>query len=95
MSLPPGRTVPLYVAPLSSEKHSKGASLGQYLTGTATFAKDELGKKADVYSFKVSRLDSAGQTHFLIVRRLLMIDFNIVVFVTPFFLIWPSHKQAN
>jgi len=48
----PGKTTTLYIAPLSSDKHSKGATLGQYLQGTATFAKDENGKKADVYVFK-------------------------------------------
>jgi len=48
----PGRSTPVYIAPLSTDKHSKGATLGQYLQGTATFAKDESGKKADVYTFK-------------------------------------------
>ena len=35
----PGRTIPIYISPLSSDKHTKGSSLGQYLQGTATFAK--------------------------------------------------------
>jgi len=48
----PGKVSPIYVAPLNTDKQSKGASLGQYLSGTATFAKDEAGKKADVYTFK-------------------------------------------
>merc|ERR1719228_2472361 len=48
----PGKVSPIYVAPLNTDKQSKGASLGQYLSGTATFAKDEAGKKADVYQFK-------------------------------------------
>jgi len=48
----PGKTTTLYISPLSSDKHSKGATLGQYLQGTATFAKDEHGKKSDVYVFK-------------------------------------------
>jgi len=48
----PGCPVPLYIAPPNTEKHSKGATLGQYLAGTATFAKDELGKKADSYTLK-------------------------------------------
>jgi len=52
LNVSPGRSTPVYIAPLSSDKHSKGASLGQYLSGTATFAKDEMGKKADVYTFK-------------------------------------------
>lgn len=51
MSISPGRSTPVYIAPLSTDKHSKGDTLGQVLQGTATFAKDEAGKKADVYSF--------------------------------------------
>ena len=35
----PGRSIPIYISPLSSDKHTKGSSLGQYLQGTATFAK--------------------------------------------------------
>merc|ERR550525_2155673 len=38
--------------PLNTDKHSKGATLGQYLSGTATFAKEDAGKKVDVYNFK-------------------------------------------
>jgi len=53
LSVEPGLTRPVYLAPLtSSDKHTKGATLGQYLVGTATFAKDEAGKKADVYTVK-------------------------------------------
>jgi len=52
VTVSPMKSTPIYVAPLSNDKHSKGASLGQYLQGTATFAKDEAGKKADVYTFK-------------------------------------------
>jgi len=52
VSISPGRCTAVYIAPLSTDKHSKGATLGQFLQGTATFAKDEAGKKADVYSFK-------------------------------------------
>lgn len=48
----PGKTVPIYISPLSSDKHTKGSALGQYLQGTATFAKDEQGKKTDIYQFK-------------------------------------------
>ena len=51
-TLHPGNSVPIYIAPAATEKHSKGASLGQYLQGTATFVKDEAGKKVDVYNFK-------------------------------------------
>ena len=52
LTVVPGRSTPVWVAPLNTDKQSKGATLGQYLTGTATFAKDEAGKKVDVYSFK-------------------------------------------
>jgi len=48
----PGKEIPIYIAPLASEKYSKGATLGQFLQGTATFTKDEWGKKVDVYPFK-------------------------------------------
>lgn len=48
----PGTLVPIYITPAATEKYCKGASLGQYLQGTATFAKDEAGKKVDVYPFK-------------------------------------------
>ena len=53
VSVSPGRPNPIYVAPLANtDKHSKGALLGQYLSGTATFAKEDVGKKVDVYNFK-------------------------------------------
>merc|ERR1712226_1842000 len=53
VSVSPGRSNPIYVAPLANtDKHSKGALLGQYLSGTATFAKEDVGKKVDVYNFK-------------------------------------------
>ena len=67
-TLQPGTNLPIYVAPgkqysflfmiilfpvpANTEKHAKGASLGQFLSGSATFAKDETGKKVDSYSFK-------------------------------------------
>ena len=62
-----GHSLPLYVSPASTDKYSKGASLGHYLQGTATFAKDEAGKRADVYQFKyilpeaVKKKDKAGK----------------------------------
>merc|ERR1712192_221754 len=53
VSVAPGKANPIYVAPLANtDKHSKGATLGQYLSGTATFAKEDVGKKVDVYNFK-------------------------------------------
>jgi len=48
----PGSLLPIYILPAATEKYCKGASLGQYLQGTVTFAKDEAGKKVDVYPFK-------------------------------------------
>merc|ERR1719249_352402 len=51
-TIQPGHSLPIYVSPAATDKYGKGASLGQYLQGTATFAKDEAGKKADVYQFK-------------------------------------------
>ena len=45
--------MPIYVvAPSSNDKHAKNAGLGQYLQGTMTLAKDEFGKKVDVYPVK-------------------------------------------
>ncbi|XP_067127626.1 tripeptidyl-peptidase 2 [Centruroides vittatus] len=51
-TLPPGVSCPVFFLPLSTEKLPKGYSAGQYLLGTVSFPKDELGKKADSYPFK-------------------------------------------
>ena len=52
-TLSAGKTLPLYiVAPSANDKHAKNAVIGQYLQGTMTLAKDEFGKKADVYPVK-------------------------------------------
>ena len=52
-TLAAGKTVPLYiVAPSSNDKHAKNAVIGQHLQGTMTLAKDECGKKADIYPVK-------------------------------------------
>ncbi|KAF4524231.1 hypothetical protein B566_EDAN012199 [Ephemera danica] len=51
-SLPPGTTQPIYITPLANEKSTKGATIGQYLSGTISYAKDEIGKKVDVYPFR-------------------------------------------
>ncbi|GJQ85876.1 hypothetical protein Trydic_g15333 [Trypoxylus dichotomus] len=46
-------TVPLYIAPLLSSKFiPKNHNTAQYLTGYVTYAKDELGKRADFYPVK-------------------------------------------
>ncbi|KAL0268476.1 UNVERIFIED_CONTAM: hypothetical protein PYX00_010404 [Menopon gallinae] len=47
-----GQMIPIYIGPLPSEKVSKLSTVGQYLTGNITYAKDELGKKVDTYPFK-------------------------------------------
>ncbi|XP_021931036.1 tripeptidyl-peptidase 2 [Zootermopsis nevadensis] len=51
-TLPQGHIVPIYIAPLSNDKASKGVTVGQFLSGTISYAKDEIGKKVDVYPFK-------------------------------------------
>lgn len=46
-------TVPLYIAPLASDKFStKVNNLAHFLSGTVTYAKDELGKRVDTYPIK-------------------------------------------
>ena len=52
VTLNKGDTLPFYVAPLANDKHGKNGTAGQYLTGTMTLAKDEIGKKTDSYSVK-------------------------------------------
>ncbi|XP_046586806.1 tripeptidyl-peptidase 2 isoform X1 [Neodiprion lecontei] len=52
-TVPPGLTLPLYIAPLANEsKVSKCATLGTYLQGTLTFCKDDIGKKVNNHQFK-------------------------------------------
>nr|XP_023026432.1 tripeptidyl-peptidase 2-like [Leptinotarsa decemlineata] len=49
----PSVAIPLYIAPLASDKFPvKSNNHAHYLTGTVTFAKDEHGKKVDVYPIK-------------------------------------------
>lgn len=49
----PHTPIPLYIAPLASDKFSlKSNNLAHYLTGSITYAKDEYGKKVDVYQIK-------------------------------------------
>ncbi|XP_059484190.1 tripeptidyl-peptidase 2 isoform X2 [Neocloeon triangulifer] len=62
VSLAPGSTQPIYITPLPNENNHrkrpdsmwslKGATMGQYLSGTISLAKDEIGKKVDLYSFR-------------------------------------------
>ncbi|KAK3925767.1 Tripeptidyl-peptidase 2 [Frankliniella fusca] len=47
--------LPIYIAPITNDKKdriTKAASLGQYLSGSISYAKDELGKKACVYPLR-------------------------------------------
>ena len=49
ISVPKGSTVPIYLASANvSDKYTKHAALGQFLSGTITFTKDELGKKMTI-----------------------------------------------
>lgn len=48
-----GASVPIFLtAPSVNEKYTKHAGVGQYLQGSITFAKDEAGKKSDVYTIR-------------------------------------------
>ncbi|CAF4861656.1 unnamed protein product [Pieris macdunnoughi] len=49
-SLSSGNLMPLYFTPVPADKISRSnLTVGQTLTGTVTFAKDELGRRVDVY----------------------------------------------
>ncbi|XP_037509766.1 tripeptidyl-peptidase 2 [Rhipicephalus sanguineus] len=45
----PGAQVPVYLAPLPSDKLPKGSSAGHFLTGTLSVTKDEQGKKVALF----------------------------------------------
>ncbi|XP_053618070.1 tripeptidyl-peptidase 2 [Plodia interpunctella] len=50
-SLPSGTILPVYFAPVPADKISRSnLTIGHQLTGTVTFAKDELGRKVDSYT---------------------------------------------
>ncbi|CAK1540376.1 unnamed protein product [Leptosia nina] len=52
-TLSSGNLLPLYFTPVPTDKLSRSnLSLGQTLTGTVTFAKDELGRRVDVYQLQ-------------------------------------------
>ncbi|XP_077291266.1 tripeptidyl-peptidase II [Arctopsyche grandis] len=51
-NMPPGVIFPVYFGPLPSDKIGKNVTVGQYMSGHVTFAKDELGKKVDLYNIK-------------------------------------------
>nr|CAH0110775.1 unnamed protein product [Daphnia galeata] len=46
-----GSTVPIYIAPLNSDKCTKTVTVGQYFSGTISYSKDEQGKKVGTYPF--------------------------------------------
>ncbi|XP_046674553.1 tripeptidyl-peptidase 2-like [Homalodisca vitripennis] len=51
--LPTGKyTLPIYIAPLPSDKLQKIGTTGHYLQGTIVYSKDDVGKKVDSYPFK-------------------------------------------
>lgn len=57
-------TVPLYIAPLPSEKCvPKNNNAAHYLTGSITYAKDELGKKAENYPVKYILCETGKKTN--------------------------------
>ncbi|XP_014239284.1 tripeptidyl-peptidase 2 isoform X2 [Cimex lectularius] len=43
--------LPIYISPIQNEKTLKNITPGQYLTGTLTLSKNDLGKKVDTYTF--------------------------------------------
>ncbi|XP_047985175.1 tripeptidyl-peptidase 2 [Leguminivora glycinivorella] len=52
-SVPSGAILPVYFAPVPSDKISRSnLTIGHTLTGTVTFAKDELGRKVDSYDLQ-------------------------------------------
>ncbi|CAK1602567.1 unnamed protein product [Parnassius mnemosyne] len=54
-SLASGNLLPLYFASVPADKLSRsGLTVGQTLSGTVTFAKDELGRRADVYALRLA-----------------------------------------
>ncbi|XP_055927693.1 tripeptidyl-peptidase 2-like isoform X2 [Argiope bruennichi] len=48
----PGSTVPIFLAPIPSDKLPKSCSPGSYLSGNMTFFKEDAVKKADTYPIK-------------------------------------------
>ena len=65
----PGRSIPIYISPLSSDKHTKGSSLGQYLQGTATFAKVIF---CIFMLFFYSKYQSIMLNHVLVLKKLIL-----------------------
>ncbi|XP_068626596.1 tripeptidyl-peptidase 2 [Battus philenor] len=54
-SLASGTLLPLYFAPVAADKLSRSSlTVGQTLSGTVTFAKEELARRVDVYSLRLA-----------------------------------------
>ncbi|XP_039278356.1 tripeptidyl-peptidase 2 isoform X2 [Nilaparvata lugens] len=49
--LPVAKPHPIYIAPIPNDKLLKSATVGQYLSGSIVYVKDEMGKKVDYYPF--------------------------------------------
>lgn len=64
LSLTPGSTTPIFLAPIPNDRMPKGALPGQYLLGSINFFKDELIKKVDCHSIKyvISELPKKSST---------------------------------
>ncbi|KAL1492743.1 hypothetical protein ABEB36_010950 [Hypothenemus hampei] len=57
----PYAILPLYIAPLAADKFPvKSNNAAHYLTGTITYAKDEIGKKVSTYPFKYILSDNSS-----------------------------------
>ncbi|XP_023932445.1 tripeptidyl-peptidase 2 [Lingula anatina] len=58
-----GYKYPVFIAPIPDDKLPKGVAAGHFLSGTISLAKDELGKKADVYPFKYTVTEVAKKNN--------------------------------
>ncbi|XP_013176640.1 PREDICTED: tripeptidyl-peptidase 2 [Papilio xuthus] len=58
-----GHLLPLYIAPVPTDKLSRSTiSVGQTLSGTVTFAKEESGRRVDVYVVRAAPCDPPRRT---------------------------------
>jgi tripeptidyl-peptidase-2 len=57
-TLQPGMSTAVYIPALPTDKLPKNGGSASMLTGTISYAKDEIGRKADVYPFKYILTDS-------------------------------------
>lgn len=61
--LPVAKPLPIYIAPIPNDKLLKGATLGQYLSGSIVYVKDEMGKKVDYYPFNYILIEGNKKTN--------------------------------